>query len=47
MVFTIFLIIAAWNLPLPQWLQICITVFGVLHALFNTGERIVKIERKD
>lgn len=49
MIFTIFLIIAAWNIPepFPHWLRICLTVFGVLHALFCTGERVVKIERKD
>lgn len=39
--FTIFLIIAAWNLNLPQWLQICLTVFGVLHILFGATVRVV------
>ena len=33
MIFTIFLIIAAWLLELPLWLQICLTVFGVIHIL--------------
>lgn len=42
--FNIFLIIAALNLPLPQYLQICITVFGVLHMLAHTVECVVKIE---
>ena len=47
MVFTIFLIIAAWQLPLPQWLQICLTVFGALHILFDTGETIIYKNKDD
>jgi len=33
MVFYILLIIAIWYLPLPLVLQICLTIFGVLHCL--------------
>jgi hypothetical protein len=45
--FTIFLIVAIWNLQLPLWLQVCLTVFGVLKILFGTGERIIKIEKDE
>jgi len=39
--FSIFLIVAAWQLPLDNWLQVCITVFGVLHVLLGTTVRVV------
>ena len=41
--FTVFLIVAAWQLGevLPEWLKVCITVFGVLHIIFGTTTRIV------
>ena len=38
--FAVFLIVAAWNLSLPQWLQVCITVFGALHVLCGMTVRI-------
>ena len=31
--FTIFMLIAIWMLDLPQWLQICLTVFGSLELM--------------
>ena len=43
--FTVFLIIAIWQLPLEQWLQICLTVFGVIHILFDSTIRIVHEHR--
>ena len=33
MIFYILLIVAVWFLPLPLVLQICLTIFGVLHCL--------------
>ena len=38
MIFMIFVIIAIWMVPpgiIPLWLQICLTIFGALHALGN------------
>lgn len=43
MIFMIFVIIAIWMLPpdiIPLWLQICLTIFGSLHALFNLGWKV-------
>jgi hypothetical protein len=42
MIFMIFVIIAIWMLPpdiIPLWLQICLTIFGSLHAL---GDVVIK-----
>ena len=33
MLFVAFVITAFWFLPIPLWLQICITVFGVFAAI--------------
>lgn len=41
--FTIFLIVAAWNLPLPQWLQVCLTVFGTIHLIFGGAQTVIHI----
>ncbi len=41
MLFMIFVIIAIWMVPpgtIPLWLQICLTIFGALHALFHLVE---------
>lgn len=45
--FTVFLIVAAWNLPLPQWLQVCLTVFGILHALFGGAQTVIHTHDRD
>ena len=47
MLFIIFAIIAAWNLSLPLWLQVWLTISGVLAILFRSGERVVKIYYHD
>ena len=44
MIFMIFLLIAVWNLPLDLWLQICLTIFGSLHALFNLGFKLGSVD---
>lgn len=41
MLFVIFVIVAAWNLPLPLWLQVCLTVFGAIHIVFDTAQSVV------
>ena len=46
MLFTIFLIIAAWILPLPQWIQICLTVFGSLSSAVSFGRSLIRAIRK-
>lgn len=37
--FTAFLIVAIWLLPLPTWLQIVLTVFGSLKVLIELAEK--------
>ena len=46
MALVILMIIAAWYLPLPLALQICITVFGSLHCLFSLIRLVVKLLKK-
>lgn len=38
--FTIFCIVAAWMLPLPLWLQIVLTVVGILHVLSDVSKEV-------
>lgn len=40
MLFTVFLIVAIWFLDLPLWLQIVLTVFGSLHALYQLANNM-------
>lgn len=39
--FTIFIIIAVWQLSLPLWLQVCITAFGIFHTILNIVKLIL------
>lgn len=42
--FLIFIIIAIWYLPLPLWIQICLTVFGTI-AIIDYADECERIKK--